>query len=240
MGLFSVGQTIGDRVRRCRKQKLWSQAMLAKESGVAQATISYIENNTSDQSRYLPQVARALQVSSEYLYYGQDYIDRKKGQLEDFVVVDGKNNDETPKKEEYILIPRFDVAGSCGKGVFIDNVKLHSDGGLVFNQKWLMSQGLSATKLAVIHASGESMYPTIEDGQVLLLDTQDTTPKNAKIYLICIDNEYYIKRMINMINHWVIRSDNPDKNKYPDITVNLETMKSIKIEGRIVWKSGTL
>ena len=240
MGLFSVGDTIGDRVRQCRTQKKWSQATLAKEAGVAQASISYIENNTSDQSKYLPQIAKALQVSNDYLLYGQDYIDKNKGDLSDFVVINGKEEGEKPTKDEYVLIPRFDVAGSCGNGLVVDHVDLHGDGGLVFNQKWLQQQGLIASKLSVIHAKGDSMYPTIEDGQILLLDTADTAKRTSKIYLICIDGEYYIKRLINMITHWCIRSDNPDKNQYPDINIDHKIIDRIQIEGRIVWKSGTL
>lgn len=238
MGLFIVGLTVGDRVRQCRKQKGWSQARLAKEAEVTQATISHIENNTSDQSKFLPQLAKALNVSSEYLMSGQEYIDKQKGKLEDFVVINGTNKGKNPSDQEYVLIPKFDVAGSCGSGSIIDHVDV--SGGLVFNEQWLNSQGLNVDKLVIIHASGDSMYPSIEDGQVLLVDTNDITPKSSKIYFMCIDGEYYIKRLINMITHWVVRSDNPDKNQYPDIEICPEKMNLLQIEGRVCWKGGTL
>lgn len=62
------------------------------------------------------------------------------------------------------MIPKFDVAGSCGSGSIIDHVDVK--GGLVFSEDWILSQGLKKDKLVVIHAIGDSMYPTIEDGQV--------------------------------------------------------------------------
>lgn len=238
MGLFMIGLTVGDRVRHCRKLKQWSQAKLAKEAQVTQATISHVENNSSDQSKYLPQLAKALNVSSEYLLSGQEYIDRQKGTLDDFVIIGGEKNGEIPSKEEYVLIPKFDVAGSCGSGSIIDHVDVK--GGLVFSEDWIISQRLSRDKLVVIHAVGDSMYPTIEDGQVLLVDTSDVEPRTSKIYFMCIDNEYYIKRLINMFTHWVIRSDNPDKNNHPDIEISQETMSRLQIEGRVVWKGGLL
>lgn len=238
MGLFMVGLTVGDRVRQCRKLKRWSQEKLAKEAQLTQATISHVENNISDQSKYLPQIAKALNVSSEYLLSGQEYIDKQKGTFDDFVIIGGDKAGEVPSKEEYVLIPKFDVAGSCGSGSIIDHVDVK--GGLVFSEDWILSQGLKKDKLVVIHAIGDSMYPTIEDGQVLLLDTSDITPRNSKIYFMCIDNEYYIKRLVNMLTHWVIRSDNPDKNDHPDIEISQETMNNLQIEGRVVWKGGLL
>ena len=129
MGLFMVGLTIGDRVRQCRKLKRWSQDRLAKEAQVTQATISHMENNISDQSKYLPQVAKALSVSSEYLLSGQEYIDKQKGSFDEFVIIGGEKDGQQPSKDEYVLIPKFDVAGSCGSGSIIDHVDVK--GGLI-------------------------------------------------------------------------------------------------------------
>ena len=197
MSLFMVGLTVGDRVRHCRKLKRWSQERLAKEAQVTQATISHVENNSSGQSKYLPQIAKALEVSIDFLLSGQEYIEKQKGSFEDFVIIGGDKAGETPSKEEYVLIPKFDVAGSCGSGSIIDHVDVR--GSLVFSEDWIISQRLNKEKLVVIHAIGDSMHPTIEDGQVLLIDTSDTTPRNSKIYFMCIDNEYYIKRLVNML-----------------------------------------
>ena len=184
MSLFMVGLTVGDRVRHCRKLKRWSQERLAKEAQVTQATISHVENNSSDQSKYLPQIAKALEVSIDFLLSGQEYIEKQKGSFEDFVIIGGDKAGETPSKEEYVLIPKFDVAGSCGSGSIIDLVDVR--GSLVFSEDWIISQRLNKEKLVVIHAIGDSMYLTIEDGQVLLIDTSDTTPRNSKIYFIRI------------------------------------------------------
>ena len=58
--------------------------------------------------------------------------------------------------------------------------------------------------------------------------------------MICIDGQLYIKRLINMIDRWVMRSDNADKTTYPDIDLSSESMGQIDIQGRVVWQAGTL
>lgn len=233
-----IGLTVGDRVRECRRSRKWSQAELAKRASVSQVTISHVENNMSDQSKFLPQLASALGVSSEYLLSGKEYIEKNKGSLEDFVVIGGGTSREIPSKEEYCLIPKFSVSGSCGSGSIIDNVDIK--GGLVFSQRWIAAQGLNEESLVVISAVGDSMYPTIENDQVLLVDTNDKVVRSSKIYFLCIDGEHYIKRLINMITHWVVRSDNPDKQQYPDIEISSENMNLIQVEGRVVWRGGSL
>lgn len=233
-----IGLTVGDRVRECRRSRKWSQAELAKRASVSQVTISHVENNMSDQSKFLPQLASALGVSSEYLLSGKEYIEKNKGSLEDFVVIGGGTSGEIPSKEEYCLIPKFSVSVSCGSGSIIDNVDIK--GGLVFSQSWIAAQGLNEESLVVISAVGDSMYPTIENDQVLLVDTNDKVVRSSKIYFLCIDGEHYIKRLINMITHWVVRSDNPDKQQYPDIEISSENMNLIQVEGRVVWRGGSL
>ena len=60
--------------------------------------------------------------------------------------------------------------------------------------KFMCENGIarSTDNLATIYAQGDSMSPTINDGQVLPVDTTDVTPKSSKIYLTCIDKQIYI------------------------------------------------
>lgn len=234
-----IGLTTGDRVRHARKLRNWSQAQLAKEAGVSQVTVSNVESNNTDNSKHLPSLAKALGTSVEYLDTGEEYIQKQAGKLEDFVIVGSDGENTTPTSEEYVLVPQFDVHGSCGGGVIIDTVEVK--GGLVFSKKWLNDQNLpNGQDLRVIYAKGESMYPSIEDGQVLLINPFETTPRSNKVYFICIDGQYYVKRLINMVTHWVIRSDNPDKTMWPDITLDSNDLDKIEIEGRVVWRGGSM
>ncbi len=240
MGILMVGLTCGDRVREARTRLGFSQSLLARKANLSQAAISKIENNDTDNSKYIAQVAQALNTSMDFLIYGEEYIKKQSGTFAEFVVVGGENAGTEPTPGEYVLVPQFDIYASCGGGSIIDAVEVK--GGLVFSRKWLREQGLpSPDDLRVIYAKGESMYPSIEDGQVLLVNPHETTPKSNKVYFLCIDGQYYVKRLINMVTHWVVRSDNVDKIQYPDIELSMEDIKSkIEIEGRICWKGGTM
>ncbi len=141
--------------------------------------------------------------------------------------------------DDYAMIPKYDVRPSCGPGAHVDDF-LEVKGTLAFQKKWIASLGLTGANLGLGTASGNSMSPTLEDGQTLLFNFDDILPKNTRIYVISLDGEVMIKRLINAVSHWIIRSDNPDKTTYPDIQVSPEILRDLKIHARVVWRGGEL
>lgn len=237
MGIF-MQNNLGSRIKFMREKKGLSQTGLAKLAKVSQGAISQLENGTAEATKHIGAIAKALGVTSEYLTDGKEMVKEAMPSFDDFVIVGGSNAGKTPNQDEYVMIAQYDVAGSCGPGALIGDVTVK--GGLVFRKDWISGIARSEDNLATIYAQGDSMYPTISDGQVLLVDVTDTTPKSSKVYLICIDGQLYIKRLINMVDKWVMRSDNSDKNTYPDIELSAENMSQIDIQGRVVWQAGTL
>lgn len=229
---------LGARVKEQRNKKGWSQTELANRAKVSQGAISQLEKGLSESTRYLSRIARALGVSTEFLTDGKQPASQQLLQFDDYVIIGGNKSGSVPEPDEYVMIPQYDVQGSCGNGAMVGDVKL--SGGLVFKRDWVKSLDRKAEDLATIHAQGDSMSSTIEDGEVLLVDLSDKNPYSSKIYLVCVDGQLYIKRLINMFDKWVMRSDNPDKNRYPDIEISPENMLNIDIQGRIVWKAGML
>lgn len=231
--------SFGGIVKTERKIRGWTQQFLADQSKLSQSNISAIERGENETSRYIQNIAEAFEMPIEALMSEKSYQQYKAGGLEGFVVVGGERSGQIPDTDEYVVIAQYDVAGSCGDGSLIGDVFIK--GGLVFSRAWLKSQNLPEPELlAVIYAKGESMYPSVEDGQVLLANTQFGELISGKVYLICIDGQLFIKRLINMVTHWVIRSDNPDKNAYPDIQVSKDQLTGIDIQARIVWKAGEM
>lgn len=140
--------------------------------------------------------------------------------------------------ENYTLIPQYNANGSCGPGALNGHVEIK--GNLAFRRDWLQRMGLNGCRLSVIYAKGDSNYPTIEDGQVMLINHDDTAPKSGKLYLMLLDGELIVKRLSNAITHWVISSDNQDKRRYPDINLPSDTLRDLHIDGRVVWRGGEL
>jgi transcriptional regulator with XRE-family HTH domain len=62
--------SIGDRIKTVRVEKGWSQAALARRSGVSQRTVSNLETNRNRTSRDLIAIARALRVNPLWLESG--------------------------------------------------------------------------------------------------------------------------------------------------------------------------
>ena len=62
--------TVGSRVKALRKLRKFSQQTLAKMAGTTSQTVSDIERGASEASKWLPDLARALGTSAEYLRYG--------------------------------------------------------------------------------------------------------------------------------------------------------------------------
>lgn len=237
MGIF-MQNNLGSRIKFQREKKGLTQTGLAKLSKVSQGTISQLENGTSLETKKLPEIAKALGVTTEYLTDGKEMVKDAMPSFEEFIIIGGDKAGQVPSPDEYVMIPQYDVHGSCGTGAMIGDVAVK--GGLVFKRDWVKGVSKNADNLATIYAQGDSMSPTINDGQVLLVDTTEIIPKTSKIYLVCIDGQLYIKRLINMIDKWVMRSDNPDKTSYPDIDLSYERMAQIDIQGRVVWQGGLL
>lgn len=70
---------------------------------------------------------------------------------------------------------------------------------LKFRRDSLSRKRLSPQHLAVMYGSGDSMWPTIKEGDAILFDTTDTVPKNRGVYVVLIPGagaeEYMVKRL---------------------------------------------
>ena len=86
--------------------------------------------------------------------------------------------------------------------------------------------------LKIFKASGDSMADTIEDNNILLVDTSKTDYRNGGIFLLTINNDWYIKRLrLRITGELDIISDN---SKYPVETLLPDTAKEITIIGRVI------
>lgn len=135
--------------------------------------------------------------------------------------------------EHVIQIPLLNIKASMGSG--IDNECEHVIDMLTICKTWAdrTLQPYSNNKnLSFIHAIGDSMAPTFNDGDVLMIDTGDKSIKEDKIYVIEAHGRLFIKRMRQRINGvFEISSDNP-LIKTVDI---LNGDHEVEIKGRVIW-----
>jgi phage repressor protein C with HTH and peptisase S24 domain len=136
--------------------------------------------------------------------------------------------------ESAIRVPLLANSGSMGMGTEIQ----HDDvlvGQIALSEQWVTRrlQPSSPTALRFIHAYGDSMHPTFEDGDVLLVDTGMRDPKAIDgVYVMAANDRVYIKRVRQRMDGIVeISSDNPTV-KTVDV---LNGEHSIDVLGRVVW-----
>lgn len=151
---------------------------------------------------------------------------------------------ELQRAEEYFNVKIFDSADCNSEIVYIDYYTdvfaSCGNGSIVFSssKKKLpistsMIKGYSKNKMySVINATGNSMYPTIDNGDKLVVEhwTGDQIQDN-KIYVFCYNNEFFVKRLSKNIDEVIIKSDNPE---YRARTIPSKSINDLILIGKIV------
>lgn len=133
---------------------------------------------------------------------------------------------------EWADIPRLPLGASAGPGTM--PAEEIPSGRLRFSNRWLKGQGLEPAMLSVIEVEGDSMEPTLRDGDEMLVD-RTPRPLRAGIHVIRLDDVLLVKRLESAPGGMVrIISDNP---AYPRIE---RSLGEVELVGRVVWKGGRL
>ncbi len=107
-----------------------------------------------------------------------------------------------------------------------------------FDREWLRSRDLVPSNCLLWTTSGDSMYPTIEDGELVLVNLREREPMHAKVFALLTEDGLRLKRLMRRSdNTWEIRSDNEDKRLYP--TEPMEPGQ-VAIMGRVRWHAGEM
>lgn len=140
----------------------------------------------------------------------------------------------------YTGVLQLTAQGSAGTGE--ENTHVEIRGVMAFKSSWLRANNLSQRHLDVIYASGHSMEPTINDGDVLLVDESKIEPKDGQIFAMQSSTKgTIVKRLVKSdIDGWIIRSDNQDKARYGDEVLRDGEINEVRIIGRVVWRGGML
>lgn len=93
-----------------------------------------------------------------------------------------KEDDPSWQSEsDFILVPRYDVKASAGSGSNIQSEQVVDH--LAFKRDWVADMDLQHDHLALISAKGDSMEPTIKNGDLLLVDTRPRETFIEGIYI---------------------------------------------------------
>lgn len=144
------------------------------------------------------------------------------------------------RDEKYAFIPQYSAKAAAGFGH--ENPHVESLATLAFKREWLRMKGVNQKHLIVIYADGDSMWPTINDHDVLLLDTSKREPADGQVFVLTsADKGAIVKRLVQTpLGGWIIRSDNDDCDDYADVMLSRSEVNEHRIIGKVIWRGGDL
>ncbi|QLC26703.1 helix-turn-helix transcriptional regulator [Parasphingopyxis algicola] len=131
-----------------------------------------------------------------------------------------------------VAVSQYAVNASAGPGALAGEEEELSR--IAFPERWLRRlAGGDPAKLSIITVSGDSMEPTLSDGDEILVSGEDGADRlRDGIYVLRVDNALMVKRiaMNPASRRFTIKSDNDGYPDWPDC--DLDTLEVI---GRVVW-----
>lgn len=203
--------TTGQIIRKLREEREWTQEQLAEMMGYKhKSSIQKIEADKSDPSQpKLKKLATLFNVTPSYLL---GYDDEPQ---------DNQNITPLPN-DKVIMVPVFDSV-SAGFGAFPqDYIKEYIP--------TYINCPSDHNQYMWINVTGDSMYPTIEDGSNILIRKQ-TSVDSGQIAVVLIDNEEAVVKRVVYGTDWIeLQSINP---QYPPRRFKGAEVKKIKILGLV-------
>ncbi|EHN5711748.1 TPA: XRE family transcriptional regulator [Salmonella enterica] len=231
-------KTFADRLNAAMSASGLSQAQLAEMVGISQPAIQKMSSGKTSGTRKMVELANALKVRPEWLSSGVGEMRYQEGpepsNIRESSLKATVWEDMNRDSEEFVEIPLLNVSLSAGNGSC--ELEESSDFALVFRRYYLKKMGVSESAAKLVRVSGQSMEPTLNDGDVVGVNTQDTAIRDGKTYAICQSDLLRVKTLIATPTSVIIRSINRDE--YPDEVLDREDFqKNVRVIGRVFWSS---
>lgn len=192
---------------------LGSASALAKVAGVSQSGLHRYLTGGEPSRKVLVAIARAAKVSLAWLATGEGTMV------------------EAPRLQKMgtlMRLPLYQQGAAARVPEGQDPRQLRA---LAFCRRWLAINGLEAAQLAALQVRGNSMEPTISNGDTLLVDLGQRDIVDGDIYVIDDAQATLIRRVqLQIAGKLRLICDNPS---YP--TTELPA-GSVTVVGRVVWR----
>lgn len=130
-----------------------------------------------------------------------------------------------------VPVPRLSLGASAGPGSLDEDER--ASGVLAFDANWLRHLGVRPQRVSIIRVDGESMAPTLNDGDEIMVDHDDDAARlRDGVYVLRLDGMLMVKRIALGPRRGLfsVLSDNAH---YPDWVEIDPTL--VAIVGRVVW-----
>lgn len=214
-----------------------AQTEVAIEAGISQSYLNQIKAGSRTGSvRTLHAIAGALGTSYEDMLRLGESMSLPEAAAdirESTAAPANRKSDVSPKAYNdmaaFDFVPMAEAKLNAGGG----NVVISEQYGelYAFRKDWLSKVATSAGNIVLMGVEGESMTPTISDGDMVMLDMGRTRIKSGSIFAIGIEDTIIIKRLEYLVNGKIrIISDN--RQEYAPYEAD---SREIRIIGEVIW-----
>ena len=130
-----------------------------------------------------------------------------------------------------VSVPRLALGASAGGGTLDEDER--AAGVMAFDARWFRHLGVRPQRVSIIRVDGESMAPTLSDGDDIMVDRDDDADRlRDGVYVLRLDGVLMVKRvaMGPLRGRFSVLSDNAHYPDWTDIDPAL-----VDIVGRVVW-----
>lgn len=135
----------------------------------------------------------------------------------------------------HVLLPLLEARAAAGNHGGLRSDQLVDF--IAFSESFLKQTLRRAPQnLALLTASGDSMDPTIRDGDLLLVDTSARDIQSSRVYVLEVNGALLVKRIqMRLDGSLIVKSDNA---AYEAEAVRAEDAGTLRILGQVVWHAG--
>jgi len=214
--------TIAERLRARAEQLGLNAREVAEQARVNRSFVYDIMRGRSERPNLekLDKVAAIIKVDRNWLLHGKGAIEGDEPALEE-------------EADSFVAIPSVEVTASMGGGKLVAD-EVENGEPYHFRNSWITHRlRANPANLRIMHVEGDSMMPTLHDGDVVLVDLARCMPTPPGIFVLFDGMGLVAKRLEHIPNSEPpqvrIISDNTFYSPYE------RTAEEIRIIGRIRW-----
>lgn len=199
--------TLASRVSEAMAERGCSLTELANAAGAKPPSVSDWLNGKTQTLKLSTALNAARFLGVEALWLAEGKGPRRRGDSPLQLVTPG--DDRLP-----IRRVRFKLsAGVSGYEIEYDNGESEP---IFMARRWFDTHHYRPEMLLAIKVTGRSMEPSLYDGDLVIVNTEDTALKDGCVFAANYEGELVIKRLRRDAGEWFLVSDSPDKRYYAD------------------------
>lgn len=209
-----------------------SHQAFADAIGVSRGAVQQWETGaTAPTRRHQPKIAELIGVGVAELMGYPRLVPGSLAHLNTEPWPEPQHPIELEGNDEYPAVRRVSVKAQAGiTGYAVESCEDMPP--IVFRADWYKTHSYRPDKLMALRVAGESMVPSLHPGDLIVVNTESSTPRDGVAYLVIYEGEAVVKRLVRDAGAWWLSSDHPDQRRYARKLCDEHT----QVVGEVIYK----